>query len=85
VSFLDFLSPAAVDELRVLVQEEIAAALRDHEERRRWLTIPQTADYLGCSVGAVRGRVERGTIPVKRNGSRVLIDREALDALIGSG
>jgi excisionase family DNA binding protein len=86
VSLLDSLSDEAREELREFVQAEIAEALAQHEERRRWLTIAETATYLGCSVGAIRGRVERGTIPVKRNGSRTpLIDREALDRQIASG
>ena len=56
--------------------EEVLAR-RDHE--RRWLSVADAADYLGMSEKAVRRRIERGAIVYTRQGTRILIDRRALD------
>jgi hypothetical protein len=86
VSLLDSLTPAAREELRLFVQAEIQAAFRQHEERRRWMSPQETADYLGLTLGAVRGRIERETLPVRRLGERtILIDRYVLDEIIENG
>jgi excisionase family DNA binding protein len=76
---LSFLSHEARDELRRFVRAEIEAALRVNRDARRWLTVRETATYLGASETAVRRRISRGRIPTKRQGRSVLIDREALD------
>jgi excisionase family DNA binding protein len=49
---------------------------------KRWLTVRETGDYLGCGERAVYQRIRRGRIPagaVKRSGRSVVIDREMLD------
>jgi len=79
VSLLDSLSPAAREELRQFVRAEIAETLRSHQEQRRWLTVEQAAGYLGLSISGVRRQVERKRLPVKRLGTRLLIDRQQLD------
>jgi excisionase family DNA binding protein len=52
---------------------------------KRWLTVSETGDYLGCSPKAVYARIERGRIPsdaVRRSGRTVLIDRLAVDRIL---
>ena len=39
-----------------------------------WLTTKQTADMLGITPRAVVARIERGSMPAKRVGSRWLVD-----------
>ena len=74
-----FLSRATVEELEALIDRRISTALRDLREQRRWLTVPEAAEYLGLSESGVRRQVERGRLPVKRLGTRLLIDRQQLD------
>jgi excisionase family DNA binding protein len=80
---LGWLSPEAREELRLLVQAEVAAALADREEpAKRWLTAREAGAYLGISERAVYARVRRGRIPpgaVKHSGRRLLVDRLVLD------
>lgn len=84
MSLLGSLSPDARDELDALIDARIAVALaaRDREPDKRWLTAKEAGAYLGCSAGAVYMRIDRGRIPasaVRRVGSRISLDRLALD------
>jgi excisionase family DNA binding protein len=78
---LSFLSPDAMAELERYVQEQIREALVT-ERAKRWMSVRETADYLGVSEAAVRRRILRGRIPVKHHGRAVLVDRVALDRKI---
>jgi excisionase family DNA binding protein len=69
------LAAAILDALR----EELAAAAPHSELASRWLTIEQTADYLGTTPKAIRRRIERGRLRAVRDGRRVYVDRQALD------
>lgn len=80
--FISNLSAEARAELDAYVERKVAEALAQARDGARWLTVTQAADYLGLTSTAIRRRVERGTIPFGRLGSRVLIDREALDIQI---
>jgi excisionase family DNA binding protein len=84
MGLLDALTPEAREELRLLVQAEVALALaaRDREPQKRWLTAREAGAYLGCSERAVYQRVRRGRIPadaLRHQGRRLLLDRQALD------
>jgi excisionase family DNA binding protein len=72
--------------IRTLVREEVERVFEEREaqraEARRWLSVPLAADYLASSEAAIRARIERGTLPVRRLGSRVLIDRDELDRIL---
>jgi excisionase family DNA binding protein len=50
-----------------------------NRDERRWLTVRETATYLGVTERAVRARIGRGRIRTRRQGRSVLVDREALD------
>ena len=70
------LAGAILDALR----EELAAASTPHSEpAARWLTVEQTAEYLGTTPKAIRHRIDRGRLRVVRDGRRVYVDRQALD------
>jgi excisionase family DNA binding protein len=58
----------------------VAQLERDGSSWPRWLTVEQAAHYLGTTPKAIRGRIDRGRIPVTRDGRRVYIDRVELDA-----
>ena len=45
----------------------------------RWLSVDQAAAYLGTTAKAIRRRVDRGRLPIVRDGRRVYVDRAALD------
>ena len=70
------LAAAILDALR----EELAASSAPHPEpASRWLTVEQTADYLGTTSKAIRRRIDRGRLRVVRDGRRLYVDRQALD------
>jgi hypothetical protein len=53
----------------------------DRTTTNRRTTVAESAEVLGISAEAVRGRIRRGTLPVEREGGKVyvLVDREAED------
>ncbi len=64
------LAAAILDALR----EEIAAASAPHSEpASRWLTVEQTAEYLGTTPKAIRRRIDRGRLRVVRDGRRLYV------------
>lgn len=70
---------AEVTELRARVAE---LERNSHGAPKRWLTVRETGQYLGCGDRAVYQRIRRGRIPaeaVKHSGRSILIDSEALD------
>jgi excisionase family DNA binding protein len=71
--------PDALELLTSFVNERVEEILASRDVERRWLSVPAAADYLGMSEKAIRRRIERGTIVYTRNGTRILIDRRALD------
>jgi excisionase family DNA binding protein len=74
------------DRFREIAREEFERlfAERDRENaKKRWMTIAETAVYLGTTPAAVRRRIERGRIPIRHQGRCVLVDRVELDRRIG--
>jgi excisionase family DNA binding protein len=57
-----------VPDLRSAVVEAVRAAMQD-----RLLTVEQAAEVAGCSPGAVRKRIARGTLPAVRTGRVVRV------------
>ena len=74
------LAPDVVEALLAVIDERVAEAMTTDSQTPRWLTVEQAASYLGCSPKAIRGRIERGRLAALREGRRVYLDREALDA-----
>ena len=76
-------APELVDAIERLVDERVSEALaRDRPTPKRWLSVAEAGEYLGCSAKAVYARIDRRRIPseaVRRIGRTVTIDRFALD------
>lgn len=72
-------SPARLhpDDLRALL-----SALRVQSP---WLTAPEAASYLGCSLSRVRKLTMVREVPHYKDGSRVLYHRDELDSFVRSG
>jgi excisionase family DNA binding protein len=49
---------------------------------RRLLTLPEAAQYLGCTLWSVRELIWKGRLPYTRFGKRFQVDRRDLDALV---
>jgi excisionase family DNA binding protein len=79
MSGLDFLSPAAREELELFIEQRVEALLRRRRPERRFVSVREAAKQLGISERAVRGRIERGRIPVQHHGRSVMVDLAALN------
>jgi excisionase family DNA binding protein len=73
------LGPDLLELLELYLAEFVEAILSERATGRRWLTVSETAEYLGTSPAAIRKRIQRGAIPYARHGRSVVIDRHALD------
>jgi excisionase family DNA binding protein len=47
---------------------------------RRWVSVNETADYLGMHPCTIRRLIDRGKLPYARIGRNVRIDLKKLDA-----
>jgi excisionase family DNA binding protein len=63
------------DELDGLVEERLI------RERKRWLTLAEAAERLGCSPDAVRMRARRGRLEHRYQGRRMYVSADAVDRL----
>jgi excisionase family DNA binding protein len=79
VSGLDFLSPAARHELELFIEARVEEILRRRRPERRFVSVREAAALLGITERALRGRIERGRVPVRHQGRSVLVDLAALD------
>ena len=50
--------------------------------KRRLLTLPEAARYLGCTLWSVRDLIWKGQLPHTRFGKRFQVDVQDLDAMI---
>lgn len=73
------LGPDLLELLEAFVDERVEEVIARREADRRWLSVSAAADHLGVTEKAVRRRIERGTIAYTRLGTRILVDRRALD------
>jgi excisionase family DNA binding protein len=78
------LGPDLLELLGAFVGECVEVAIARREADRRWLSVSAAADHLGVTEKAVRRRIERGTVAYTRFGTRILIDRRALDVELGN-
>jgi excisionase family DNA binding protein len=49
---------------------------------RRWFGVHQAADYVGCTVRAIREAIWSGELPRSRVGRRFIVSRADLDSLL---
>lgn len=68
--------------LQALVEARVERALaeRDHRDRR-WLTLKEAAEQLGCTPDAVRMRINRGRLEHRRHGRRLYVSAASIDRL----
>jgi excisionase family DNA binding protein len=59
---------SVVPELRAAVVDAVRTAIAD-----RLVSVEEAAEIVGCSPGALRKRIARGTLPVVRNGRAVRV------------
>ena len=57
-------------------------AANSHDRQALTLTIPQAAQLLGISVSKAYEAARLGDLPIIRIGSRVLISRKRLEAMV---
>jgi excisionase family DNA binding protein len=78
------LPPELLDELvqRVADELEVRGAARRADESRRWLTIPEAAEYLRCKPQRVYNLRSAGRLSRYGDGGRALVDRRELDRLV---
>lgn len=53
-----------------------------HEENERLFSIPKAAKYLGRTTWSMRHLIEKGSIPIVREGKRIFFDVKDLDKYI---
>ncbi len=46
-----------------------------------WLTVPEAADYLKCSVPTIYRRIKAGELPAYKSGKMIRVKREDLDQM----
>jgi excisionase family DNA binding protein len=49
---------------------------------QRLLTLPEAANYLGCTLWSVRELIWKGQLPYTKFGKRFQVDRRDLDELV---
>jgi excisionase family DNA binding protein len=77
-SVVDALRPLIAD----VVREEIDGLVEERlGERKRWLTLGEAAERLGCSADAVRMRARRGRIGHRYQGRRFYVSADDVDRL----
>jgi excisionase family DNA binding protein len=56
------------------VERQLAA-----DAARRWLTLEEAGERLGCSADAVRMRLKRGRLEARRQGRRVYVSAASVE------
>ena len=69
---------AELSELRERVEE---LERREVTPPRKWLTLAEAADRLGCTPDAMRMRARRGRLEYRRQGRRIYVRAESVDNL----
>jgi excisionase family DNA binding protein len=84
VNLADVFAPEVVKLLEELIDARVREASAK-QDGKPWLTVREASVYLGCSEVALRRRIARGRVPVKRQGRSILIDRLLLDRELEKG
>jgi len=83
------LSLALPDELVDQVAERVAAILADRAPvdtpDTGYLDVAGAADYLTCPTSRIYALVSANRLPVRRDGSRLLFDRQELRQYVNQG
>lgn len=76
------LAPSVLYALEAYIDDRIGAAVAELPTSNgytRWLTLVEGAELAGCSVDALRMRVNRGRYRSRRTGSRLYVLRGDID------
>ena len=75
--------PEQYEAIEALIQERVEQALmgRRRPQERRWLTLGEAAERLGCTTDAVRMRIHRGRLDHRRHGRRLYVSAASVDRL----
>ena len=76
--FRELLRPLVTEAVRAELDQAIADRL---QPPKRWLTLAEAAERLGCSPDAVRMRVKRGRLEHRYQGRRLYVSADAVDRL----
>ena len=68
-----------VEAIEPLVRRLVREEIERERTRWRWLSVRQAAELLDTTPAGIYKRVQRGQLPVKHVGSKIVIDAEALD------
>jgi hypothetical protein len=75
---------AALEEhVRDIAAEAVRDAFIEHEPKRRWITLEEAAEQMGCSYDAMRMRAKRKRVVTDRQGRTVYVLAESLRELDG--
>jgi hypothetical protein len=74
------------EELLELIAEKAAAIVlraqaAERKPQRRWLTLEEAGERLGCTAAAARMRYKRGRLRGKHQGRRLYIDARSVEDL----
>jgi excisionase family DNA binding protein len=68
-----------VDQLASKMADVVIARLNRPKVEQRYLRVEEAAIYTGYSVGALWKHIQRGDLPVSREGKSVRVDRLEID------
>lgn len=75
--------PALRDVIAAEVRRQVAAAVRD--ALSPYLTVEEAAEYLRCKRGRIDKLTSMGALRKYKEGGRVLLRRDELDAFVRAG
>jgi excisionase family DNA binding protein len=68
-----------IDELASKVADVVVARLNKPKVEQRYMKVEEAAVYTGYTVGALWKHIQRGSLPVSREGNSVRVDRQEID------
>lgn len=68
-----------VDQLASKVADVVVTRVNRPKVEQRYLKVEEAAIYTGYSVGALCKHIQRGDLPVSREGKSVRVDRLGID------
>ena len=75
------LRPLIADLVDAAIDERLAELEAAGSRRRRWLTLDEAGELLGCSRDAVRKRADRGRLESRHHGDRRYVSAESVERL----
>jgi excisionase family DNA binding protein len=70
-----------IEELAARVAAKVVMTLQP-QPQNRLMDLKTAAEYMGCTVSALRQAANNGKVPRTKLGKRIMFDRERLDRFI---